>query len=117
MKKISTLIFLTVFSIAALAQNEDSVFLRKLADEIVVISKAYENLRVLTKTIGGRLAGSPQMVRAEAWGLSAMKAANADVAWLQQCMVPHWIRGGKDEATAEWKEMKAGQKNGNRFES
>ncbi len=110
MKKILTLIFMTGFSVAAIAQNEDSVFLRRLANEILLNSKAYENLRVLTKTIGGRLAGSPQMVKAEAWGLSAMKAANADAAWLQQCMVPHWVRGGKDEATAEWQGMKAGQK-------
>ncbi len=101
---------MTVFSFAAIAQNEDSVFLRRLANEILLNSKAYENLRVLTKTIGGRLAGSPQMVKAEAWGLNAMKAANADAAWLQQCMVPHWVRGGKDEATAEWQESKAGQK-------
>ncbi|MDQ3683751.1 MAG: M20/M25/M40 family metallo-hydrolase [Bacteroidota bacterium] len=110
MKKILTLIFMTGFSVAAIAQNEDSVFIRRLANEILLNSKAYENLRVLTKTIGGRLAGSPQMVKAEAWGLSAMKAANADATWLQQCMVPHWVRGGKDEATAEWQGMKAGQK-------
>jgi len=110
MKKILILICLTVFSIPAIAQNEDSVFIRRLANEILVNSKAYENLRVLTKTIGGRLAGSPQMVKAEAWGLNAMKAANADAAWLQQCLVPHWVRGGKDEATAEWQETKAGQK-------
>jgi hypothetical protein len=111
MKKILILICLTVFSIPAIAQNEDSVFLRLLANDILVNSKAYENLRVLTKTIGGRLAGSPQMVKAERWGLAAMNAANADTAWLQQCLVPHWVRGGKDEATAEWQEMKAGQKN------
>jgi len=110
MKKILLLVSMAVFSFAAIAQNEDSVFLRRLANEILLNSKAYENLRVLTKTIGGRLAGSPQMVKAEAWGLNAMKAANADAAWLQQCMVPHWVRGGKDEATAEWQESKAGQK-------
>jgi len=110
MKKILILIFIPVFSISAIAQNEDSVFLRRLANEILVNSKAYENLRVLTKTIGGRLAGSPQMVKAEQWGLNAMKAANADASWLQQCMVPHWVRGGKDEATAEWQGKKAGQK-------
>ncbi len=110
MKKILLLVTMAVFSLAAIAQNEDSVFLRRLANEILLNSKAYENLRVLTKTIGGRLAGSPQMVKAEAWGLNAMKAANADAAWLQQCMVPHWVRGGKDEATAEWQESKAGQK-------
>ncbi|HVE60551.1 MAG TPA: M20/M25/M40 family metallo-hydrolase [Chitinophagaceae bacterium] len=110
MKKVSILILLFFISIIGIAQTEDSIFLRRLANEILLNSKAYENLRVLTKTIGGRLAGSPQMVKAEAWGLNAMKAANADAAWLQQCMVPHWVRGGKDEATAEWQETKAGQK-------
>lgn len=85
---------------ASWAQQEDSLFIRRLADEILVNSKAYENLRVLTKQIGGRLAGSPQMVQAEQWGLKAIKEASADTAWLQQCMVPHWVRGGKDEAFA-----------------
>lgn len=80
------------------AQNEDSVFIRRLADEILTNSKAYDNLRVLTKQIGGRLAGSPQMVKAEQWGLKAMEQAGADKAWLQECMVPHWVRGGKDKA-------------------
>jgi hypothetical protein len=35
-------------------------------------SQAYENLRVLTKTIGGRLAGSQQMYQAEEWGFKAL---------------------------------------------
>ena len=83
------------------AQQEDSLLIRRLADEILTRSEAYENLRHLTKKIGGRLAGSPQMVKAEQWGLGAMKAANAEKAWLQECMVPHWVRGGKDVATAQ----------------
>lgn len=82
------------------AQTDDSLFIRKLADEILLNSQAYNNLRVLTKTIGGRLAGSPQMVKAEAWGLKTMKDAGAEAAYLQECMVPHWVRGGKDKATA-----------------
>lgn len=84
------------------AQTEDSVFIKKLADEVLLRSTAYENLRVLTKKIGGRLAGSPQMVQSEQWGLSAIKTAGADAAWLQECMVPHWVRGGKDEASAHY---------------
>ncbi|HEY0679802.1 MAG TPA: M20/M25/M40 family metallo-hydrolase [Chitinophagaceae bacterium] len=80
------------------AQNEDSLMIRRIADEILVNGKAYENLRVLTKKIGQRLTASPGMYKAEAWGLKAMKEAGADSAWLQRCMVPHWIRGGKDEA-------------------
>lgn len=87
-------------TIAAQAQSEDSLFIRKLATEILENSKAYENLRVLTKTIGGRLAGSPQMVKAEIWGLKAMKAAGDQAAYMQECMVPHWVRGGQDKATA-----------------
>lgn len=106
-----------VYSIAVLfaattvqAQNEDSIFLRRLANEILVNSQAYENLRHLTKKIGGRLAGSPQMVKAEQWGLRAMKAANAEHAWLQECMVPHWVRGGKDVASAKLTPLKKGEK-------
>ena len=49
----------------ACAQQDDSLAIRRIADEILTNSKAYENLRVLTKTIGGRLAGSSQMVKAE----------------------------------------------------
>ncbi len=52
----------------------------------------------LPKQIGGRLAGSQGMVKAEQWGLKAMQESGADKAWMQECMVPHWVRGGKDEA-------------------
>lgn len=82
----------------AVAQDKDSVTLRKLADEVLTHSTAYENLRVLTKDIGGRLAGSPQMPKAEQWGVNALKAAGADTVYLQECMVPHWVRGAKEEA-------------------
>jgi len=81
------------------AQSMDSIFIRQLADEIFLRSKAYENLRVLTKNIGPRLAGSSGMVKAEKWGLAAMQSAGADQAWMQACMVPHWVRGGTDKAT------------------
>lgn len=87
-------------------QQEDSIMIRRLADEILVNSTAYENLRVLTKSVGGRLAGSPQMVKAEAWGLAAMKKAMADTAWKQPCLVPHWVRGGKDRTTITYSNNK-----------
>ncbi|MDQ0108055.1 hypothetical protein J2T02_003177 [Chitinophaga terrae (ex Kim and Jung 2007)] len=84
--------------ILAMGQNGDSLTIRKIADEVLTHSTAYENLRVLTKQIGGRLAGSPQMVKAEQWGVEAFKAAGADTVYLQECMVPHWVRGEKEEA-------------------
>lgn len=91
------------------AQQEDSLFISKIADEILVNGKAYENLRVLCKTVGARLAGSPQMYKAEAWGMKALQAAGADKVYLQQCMVPRWIRGGKDEAWISYRDTNGKQ--------
>ncbi len=81
------------------AQHLDSLFIRRIADEMLLNGKAFENLHYLTKQIGGRLAGSPQMVKAEKWGLLTLKQSGADTAYLQQCLVPHWVRGGADRAS------------------
>lgn len=89
------------------AQNTDSVFIKKMADEILTNGKAYENLRQLTKNIGGRLSGSVSMVKAEKWGLSKMQESGADKAWIQECMVPHWVRGGEDRLSFNSKGKKA----------
>ncbi len=82
----------------AMAQHDDSLTIRRFSNEVLDHSTAYENLRVLTKTIGGRLAGSPQMVKAEKWGEAALKAAGADKVYTQECKVPHWMRGEKEQA-------------------
>ena len=80
------------------SQNEDSIMIKKISDDILTNGEAYDNLRHLTKKIGARLSGSPQMVKAEKWGVGLMQESGADKAWLQECMVPHWVRGGKDKA-------------------
>jgi len=77
---------------------EDSAFLRKLADIVLTDGRAYEDLRVLTKKVGARLSGSPGYYKAEQWGLKALTDAGADKVWMQECIVPHWVRGGKDSA-------------------
>lgn len=104
------LFFLTGFTQYEDSLKEDSLLIRRLSDEILVNGKAYANLRTLTKTIGGRLSGSPQYYQAEAWGLQALQVAGADKVYLQECMVPHWVRGGKDEAqwTVAGKSVEAG---------
>lgn len=79
-------------------RSGDSVMIRKISDEILANGKAYELLYQLTKQIGGRLAGSPQFARAEEWGRNAMEKNGADNVFLQECMVPHWVRGGQDAA-------------------
>lgn len=99
MRKALLLFFVFSLTLSATAQQEDSLFIKRLSDEILTNSTAYENLRVLTKQIGARLAGSPAMVKAEKWGRNVMTTNGANTVWLQQCMVPHWIRGGKDKAS------------------
>ena len=96
MRKLSLYLLFLLVGTGAIAQQEDSLFIRKISDEILSNSKAYSNLRYLTKEIGGRLAGSPGMVKSEIWGLRMMQESGADKSWMQACMVPHWVRGGKD---------------------
>lgn len=110
MMKLVLLIIGLFFSIILPAQQEDSIFIKSISDEILVNGKSYENLHHLTKKIGARLAGSPGMVKAEQWGLSLMKGSGADKAWLQKCMVPRWVRGGKDQATALYDASNAKEK-------
>jgi hypothetical protein len=95
--KLFTLLF-TIVSLAGYAQNDDTATIRAIADEILLHGKAYDNLRTLTKQVGARLTGSPQTYKAEAWGQKALQQAGADQVKLQACLVPHWVRGGKDEA-------------------
>jgi hypothetical protein len=98
MRKFSMVLLSMVTGFTALAQNEDSLMIRRIADEILSNGKAYDNLRTLTKQVGQRLSGSPGWYKAEAWGLKTLKDAGADNVYLQECQIPHWVRGGKDEA-------------------
>jgi len=109
MKRFSLLLTAILCSSLLFSQSEDSLFIRKLSNYIFSQGKSYDDLRVLTKTIGGRLAGSPQMVKAEQWGLKTMQGLSPDKAWLQECMVPHWVRGGKDEAWAKGTAVNGGR--------
>ncbi len=71
MKKLLFLLFLS--PIAVWAQQDDAFMIKKISDEILRNGKAYDLLYELTKKVGGRLAGSPQMYKAEAWGEKALK--------------------------------------------
>ncbi|OSZ73617.1 peptidase M28 family protein [Chitinophagaceae bacterium IBVUCB2] len=103
MRKLSLLLFLSIVGIVVFGQKEDSAFIKRISDEILVNGKAYENLRHLTKKIGARLAGSQGMVKSEHWGLKVMQESGADKAYMQECMVPHWVRGGEDRASLKKK--------------
>ena len=77
-------------------QAQDSLTLRKIYDEALVSNDAYENLRYLCKQIGPRLSGSPQAQKSVEWSKSVMEKYGFDKVFLQECMVPHWVRGEKE---------------------
>ena len=96
-KSIITAVILFFISFAAFAQ-EDSLMIKRISDEILLNGKAYSNLYTLCKTVGQRLSGSAGMYKGEQWGLKVLKEAGAENVYLQECMVPHWVRGKKEEA-------------------
>ncbi len=84
-------LLLLFFSSSSFAQ--DSLMFRKISDEVLMHGTCYENLRVLCKSVGHRLAGTPGAAKAVAWGEKAMREAGADKVWLMPANVPQWYRG------------------------
>ena len=91
-----------ILSLACLgtqAQTNDTTVLKNLASNILKRGRAYDNLQVICKTIGPRLSGSANAQKAVETTARMLKEAGADTVYLQPCMVPHWVRGDKEEAT------------------
>jgi len=70
--------------------------IKKIVEETMTHGTVYENLRKLCKQIGPRLSGSPQFAKAVTMVTSMMKTSGSDKVTLQQCMIPHWVRGEKE---------------------
>ncbi len=71
----------------------DEETIRAIYDEALVHGEAYANLRILCKTIGGRIAGSPEAEKAVQWGKEVLQKINPDSVFLQEVEVPRWVRG------------------------
>jgi hypothetical protein len=98
-RSVSISILFSAFSyLSVFSQSDDSLIIKKISDEILLNGQAPQNLFSLCKSVGTRLSGSAGMYKAEAWGLKTLQEAGAEKAWLQQCMVPHWVRGKKEYA-------------------
>lgn len=96
MKKCVLLSAVCLCSLSVFSQAADSIAIKKVIDETMSNGTAYENLRKLCKQVGPRLSGSPQFVKAVRLVSAMMKEIGADTVYLQQCMVPHWVRGEKE---------------------
>lgn len=87
-------IFLFTFSMAnAQSQKED---MRRIYDEVLTNGQCYTMLEYLSLNIGHRLSGSPQAAAAVEYTREKMESFGFDKVYLQEVMVPHWIRGKKE---------------------
>lgn len=95
--KILTGILVAGTTLAASAQGSDSLIIRKIYAEALRNRTSYNQLAYLSNQIGGRLSGSPEAAKAVEWSKAEMEKMGLDRVFLQEVMVPHWVRGPKEE--------------------
>lgn len=91
-----------IFSLSLSAQSgksldQDAFFIRSIYDQALTKGHAYDWLNYLTERIGGRLSGSPQAAAAVEYTRQELMALGLDTVYLQECMVPYWVRGDKEQ--------------------
>jgi carboxypeptidase Q len=92
-----TIIILLTFSLSGFSQDNDSTTIRKFFNEALGKGKSYDYLRELTTKIGARLSGSEGATKAVVWGKNLLESGGYDRVFLQDVIVPHWVRGKKEE--------------------
>lgn len=96
MKKITlTFLFFTSISIA---QNNDAQMLSDLYKTALTNSKCYSWLDDLSNKIGSRLSGSIGAEKGVAYTKAQLETIGLDKVYLQEVMVPKWVRGERETA-------------------
>jgi len=92
--------FFILFFNASLSQ--DSIHegqIREIYDYALNNAKSYEWLDFLCNQIGGRMAGTLNAERAVRWGKNELNKLDLDKVYLQNVMVPKWVRGSFEYAS------------------
>lgn len=96
MKRFIIAILLTSFSLFLYSQDIDSLQIKKFYDEALTSKISYDNLRILCKNTAGRICGTSQSLKAVDLTKKMMTDLHFDTVYLQEVMVPHWVRGKKE---------------------
>lgn len=92
-------LIISLFSLdIAYGQSDDEKMIKRIFDEALTNGQSYEMLDYLSNNIGARLSGSPQAAAAVEWSRQVMESYGFDKVYLQEVMVPHWVRGEKEVA-------------------
>ena len=92
-------IFILLFTTSLFAQSTDSVTIAHFFETALVKDKAYSDLHDICKEAGPRLSGSEDAAKAVVLVQKILGSLSLDSVWLQDVMVPHWVRGYKESAS------------------
>ena len=96
MKKIALLLLLQ--STLSFSQNNDEKMLKQIYDSALTHSKCYSWLDYLSNKIGSRLSGSAGAQKGVEYVKAQLETLGLDRVYLQEVMVPKWVRGDKETA-------------------
>lgn len=96
MKKQAFTFLLILISAITAAQDVDSAAIRKIFSYVLEEGAAYQRLDHLSNKIGGRVSGSPEAEKAVEWAKQTMQSDGIGKVYLQEVMVPHWVRNDKE---------------------
>ena len=102
-KKIALLTLLLFVMKNGLAQLDPAISeqIKKIHDVALTDGDSYSWLEHLSNQIGGRLSGSLNAQRAVQWGKEELTDLELDRVFLQEVMVPKWVRGTFEYASME----------------
>lgn len=98
MRKIVLLSALFLNGILLFAQTSDEQIIKEIYKTSLTNSKCYSWLDYLSNSIGARLSGSENAEKAVLYTKKEMENLGFDRVYLQEVMVPKWVRGEKESA-------------------
>lgn len=98
MKKTILLTVLILNGLTSFAQSNDEKNIKLFYKKALTESKCYNWLEYLSNDIGARLSGSATAEEAVQYTKRQLETLGLDKVYLQEVMVPHWVRGEKETA-------------------
>jgi hypothetical protein len=98
MKKTILLTALVLNGLISFAQSADEKNIKLFYKKALTESRCYSWLEYLSNDIGSRLSGSANAVAGVQYTKSQLEGLGLDKVYLQEVMVPHWVRGEKETA-------------------
>ena len=98
MKKTILLAALVLNGFTSFAQSNDEKNIKLFYKKALTEAKCYTWLEYLSNDIGSRLSGSAGAEKAVEYTKRQLETLGLDKVYLQEVMVPHWVRGEKETA-------------------